>query len=115
MLDKEKSAGILGGLRAFLTQYGANTRAFQAIYHCGAPPLGGCFLCFLIEVSSSKNILLPVRQVCGINEMFYFCVGIMLGKKLFLKLLHILISSRRRSFLLLRDSFGFPCGHEDKE
>ena len=29
MLDKEKSAGILGGLRAFLTQYNANLRLFS--------------------------------------------------------------------------------------
>jgi len=36
--DKEKSAGILSVLRAFLTLYGVDKRLFGAIYHYGAPP-----------------------------------------------------------------------------
>ena len=38
MSDKEKSTGILCGSRAFLTQYGANKRCFQALLPYGALP-----------------------------------------------------------------------------
>jgi hypothetical protein len=41
---KVKSAGILGGLRAFLPQSGADKRLLEAVYHYGASPKGGLFL-----------------------------------------------------------------------
>ena len=43
MPDKEKSTGILGGLRAFLTQYGANLHHFQAIIPYGVSPNAPAF------------------------------------------------------------------------
>ena len=45
--DKEKSTGILGGLRAFLTQYGANLHHFQAIIPYGVSP-NAHFLLFVV-------------------------------------------------------------------
>ena len=45
MPDKEKSAEILGVLRAFLTQYGANLRLFQALLPYGVlPKVDGFFV-----------------------------------------------------------------------
>jgi len=35
---KGKSAGILGGLRAFLPRSGADKRLLEAVYHYGASP-----------------------------------------------------------------------------
>jgi len=35
---KVKSAGILGGLRAFLPRSGADKRLLEAVYHYGASP-----------------------------------------------------------------------------
>ena len=47
MPDTEKSTGILHGLRAFLTQYGAKEHLFQAVLRYGVSPkefLRGVFL-----------------------------------------------------------------------
>ena len=40
MPAKAKSAGILCGLRTFLTQTSVDKRLFQAVYHYGALPNG---------------------------------------------------------------------------
>ena len=40
---KGKSAGILGGLRAFLPRSGADKRLLEAVYHYGASPNAGAF------------------------------------------------------------------------
>ena len=54
MLDKEKSAGILGVLRAFLTQYNANLRLFSGITSLWSVAQAGLF-CIYKRFSSEKN------------------------------------------------------------
>ena len=68
MPDKEKSTGILCGLPAFLTQYGANLHYFQAIIPYGVSPkrvpFALCTCCRLDigKIPESQHIIVRAVQ-----------------------------------------------------
>jgi len=64
---KAKSAGILGGLRAFLTKIGADKRLLQAVYHYGAPPRA-------VRRSDESVLNCPFPEI--LHKKFPKCVSI---------------------------------------